>query len=258
MGFRASADAYDQHVGRYTHELATRLVDTAGIEPGQRVLDVGCGPGSLTRVLAATAGADHVSAVDPSDPFVDACRERVPGADIRVATAEALPFEDDSFDAVLSQLVLNFMTDTAAGVREMRRVARPGAVVAACVWDYADGMTLLRRFWDAAARVDAGGAATRDEGRVMRFCTPPELDALWTQVGLTAVITGAIDTSARYDDFESLWAPLESGVGPSGAYVVALEPDRRAALRQELHALLGSPAAPFTLDARAWCVTGRA
>jgi len=256
--FRTSAQAYDRHVGRYTDELAAALAEVAGVEPGQRALDVGCGPGALTRALAAIVGAENVAAVDPSPPYADACRARVPNADVRVGAAEALPFDDQAFDVVLSQLVLNFMTDAPAGVGEMRRVARTGATVGACVWDYAGGMTLLRRFWDAALRVDPANASSHDEGQVMRFCTPPELEALWVDTGLSHVASGELQTSARYADFDTLWEPLATGVAPSGAYAVALGARKRAALREQLHALLGAPTGPFTLEARAWYVLGRA
>src|SRR4051794_34250663 len=141
--FRAGADAYDRHVGRYTDELAAQLLEVAGVTAGQRALDVGCGPGAVTRSLAAVVGAERVAAIDPTSSFVEACRARVPGADVREAAAERIPFGADGFDVVLSQLVVNFLTDAPAAVGEMRRVAKPGAVVAAAVWDYADGMTFL-------------------------------------------------------------------------------------------------------------------
>jgi SAM-dependent methyltransferase len=254
--FHVQADAYDRHVGRYSPGLAAALLEAGGVAAGQRALDVGCGPGALTRALAAALGADHVAAVDPSPTFVEACRARVPGADVRQAAAEALPFKDAGFDVVLSQLVVNFLTDAPAGVREMRRVARAGGVVAAAVWDYAGGMVLLRSFWDAALAVDPDAWA-RDEGRVMRFCRPDELGALWRDAGLADIAVGPLAVEARYEDFQGLWEPLERGVGPSGAYVVALDPPRRAALRDELWRRLGSPAGSFALSARAWCVTGR-
>ena len=141
--FRASADAYDRFVGRYGPELATGLIDLAGVEPGMRTLDVGCGPGALAAMLVERLGAARVSAVDPSAPFVDACRARLPGVDVVEAGAEALPFADGAFDAALSQLVVNFMRDGEAGVREMARVTRPGGVVASCVWDYEGEMLSL-------------------------------------------------------------------------------------------------------------------
>ena len=255
--FNAPADAYDRHIGRYGSALAAELIRVAGVAPGQRALDVGCGPGALTRALAARLGSASVAAIDPSPPFAAACRDRVPGADVREGAAEALPWEDGTFDAVLSQLVVNFLDDPARGVGEMRRVGRPGAVVAACVWDYAGGMTLLRRFWDAALAVDPEGAAACDEGRVMRFCAPDELRGLWSDAGLDGVTGGELSVSADYEDFADLWEPLERGVAPSGAYAAGLDPARRAALRDELRRLLGVGDGPFTLAARAWWVAGR-
>jgi hypothetical protein len=156
---------------------------------------------------------------------------------------------------VLSQLVVNFLDDAEGGVREMARVARPGGVVAACVWDYASEMTLLRRFWDAARVVDPAGAAARDEGRVMRYCTPDELRGLWD--GFADVAGGSLSVSAEYESFDALWEPLEHGVGPAGAYAASLDAPRRDALRDELRRSLGTPPGSFALDARAWWVTGR-
>jgi SAM-dependent methyltransferase len=255
--FQAPADVYDRFVGRYGSALAAEMIRVAGVERGQRVLDVGCGPGALTRTLVAALGPEAVAAIDPSPPFAAACRERAPGADVRDGAAEALPWPEDSFDAALSQLVVNFLDDPERGLAEMRRVTRPSGVVAACVWDYAGGMTLLRRFWDAALRVDPKGAAAHDEGRVMRFCAPDELRELWSAAGLADVTGGELSVSARYEGFDALWEPLERGVGPSGAYTVALDPPRRAALRAELQRVLGAPDGPFTLAARAWWVSGR-
>jgi SAM-dependent methyltransferase len=254
--FRAPAEAYDRHIGRYAGDLARGLAGLAGVRAGARALDVGCGPGALTRVLAEALGPAAVAAVDPSPQFAAACRERVPGADVREGAAEALPFADATFDAVLSQLVLNFMSDAPAGAREMRRVARPGAVVVAAVWDYAGGMTLLRRFWDAVERVDPAAAAARDEGRVMRHCTPVELDRLWRGAGLADVACGELTCSVRYANFDDLWAPFEGGVGPSGAYAAALAEQPRKRLREAFRELLGAPAAGFMLAARAWTVRG--
>jgi SAM-dependent methyltransferase len=254
--FQAPAAAYDRHIGRYADGLAVLLLDAVGVRAGQRALDVGCGPGALTRALAAALGAQRVAAVDPSPPFVEACRGRVPGADVRQGAAETLPFDAASFDVVLSQLVVNFMTDAVAGVGEMRRVAKPGGIVASAVWDYADGMTLLRRFWDAATRVDPERAPGRDEGRVMQWCSPGELESLWSQAGLGEVSSGELHAHARYESFDALWEPFELGVAPSGAYAAALDPQRRAAVRDELYRSLGSPREEFELGARAWYVTG--
>jgi SAM-dependent methyltransferase len=254
--FRVAADAYDRHIGRYGPALAAGLIAAARIRPGQTALDVGCGPGALTAALAGLLGAEQVAAVDPSEPFAQACGSRVPGVRVEVAAAEALPFGDGTFDAALSQLVVNFMSDARAGVGEMRRVTRSGGTVAAAVWDYADGMTLLRRFWDAAVALDPD-AARLDEGVSMPYCRPDQLGELWRGAGLQDVETSELVVEAGYSGFDDLWQPLESGVGPSGAYAAGLPPERRNRLRDELRRRLGAGDKPFRLAARAWCVTGR-
>lgn len=227
----------------------------ARVSPQDRVLDVGCGTGMLTLELAQVVGAGHVSAVDPSEPFVDACRERVPGADVRLSAAEELPFADGIFDRALSQLVVNFMSDPLQGVREMRRVAKAGGTVAACVWDYAGEMMLLRSFWDAAVALDPA-ARSVDEGVSMRNCDPDSLRSLWEEAGLDAIESDELRPSVHYTDFDELWQPFAAGVAPSGAYTVSLDAARQGALRDELFRRLGSPGADFTLTARAWAVVG--
>jgi SAM-dependent methyltransferase len=256
--FRAApAEAYDAHIGRYGAALGTALLDAAGIDGGARALDVGCGPGALTAVLAERLGTENVAAVDQSEPFASACRARVPGADVRVADALELPFADGTFDAVLSQLVVNFLPDPIRGVAEMVRVARPGATVAACVWDYADGMTLLRVFWDAAIALDPDGARPLDEGVRMPHCSEAGLRALWEEGGMADVRAGALIVRAAYAGFDDLWAPIARGVGPSGAYADGLALDHREAFRDEFARRLGAGDAPFELSARAWWVAGR-
>jgi SAM-dependent methyltransferase len=250
-GFQVAGSAYDRFVGRYSGLLASEFCDEAAVAAGMRALDVGCGPGALTQALASRLGAQALAAVDPSEPFAAACRERVPGADVRVAAAEDLPFGDAEFDAVLSQLVLNFLADAERGLAEMRRVAKPGAVVGAVVWDYAEGMTMLRAFWDVAV-------SERDEGLVMRFCTPESLGDLWRTGGLQDVRVTAIEVAADYTGFDDLWWPFTQGVGPAGAHVVALPDPERDRLREAYRERLGSPPGPFTLTARAWCAIGRA
>jgi len=253
--FRTSAEAYDRHIGRYGSALARALIEIANVSTGQRALDVGCGPGALAVELSQVLGADGIAAIDPSTPFVEACEQRLPDADVRLASAEALPFPDDSFDVTLSQLAVNFMSDPPAGVREMRRVTRPGGTVAAATWDYAGEMTLLRRFWDAAVSLDPG-AAESDEGRSMPYCTPGELERLWRDAGLQNPAVSALVVETDYRDFGDLWQALEHGSGPSTAYAAALPPERRAELRDELRRRLGVGEDPFRLTARAWSVVG--
>jgi SAM-dependent methyltransferase len=254
--FRGSAEAYDRWVGRYSPSLADALIDFSGVEPGSRALDVGCGPGALTAALAKRLGAENVSAADPSQPFVEACRSRLPGVDVVAARAEELPFPDDSFDVVLSQLVVNFMDDAARGVGEIARVTRPGGVVASCVWDYTGEMTLIRTFWDAARDIEPHDAALADEGAVMRWSSREELTELWTAAGLRDVRTAALQAHASYADFEDLWSPLPTGVAPAGAFTRSLAEGRRAALHDTFRRRLGVGDGPFELSARAWAVAG--
>jgi SAM-dependent methyltransferase len=254
--FRVPADAYDRFVGRYGTQLATALIGFAGVEPGMRALDVGCGPGALTGALAERLGARSVCAIDPSQPFADACRARQPGVDVVVGAAEALPFGDGEFDVVASQLVVNFMDDPRAGLREMARAARAGGIVASCVWDYAGEMTLLRAFWDAAREVDPQRAATADEGVVMPWCADGELAELWRDAGLRDVRFGALTVSAAYTGFDDLWSPLPTGVGPAGAFCTSLDDEAQAALRDAYCRRLGVGDGAFELTARAWAVAG--
>jgi SAM-dependent methyltransferase len=250
--FAVPRDAYDRFMGRYSRELAPRLIEFAGVEPGMRVLDVGCGPGALTEELAGRVGAKRVSAADPSEPFVAACAERLPGADVRKAEAEELPWEDETHDAALAQLVVNFLRDAHAGVSEMRRVVREDGAVAACTWDYAGGMQMLRAFWDAARAIDPEAP---DE-KAMPYMTAGELDELWRAVGLNDVETGELVVKTTYADFDDCWEPFTFGVGPAGAYNQSLEPEQRETLRERFFANLGSPEGPFTLSALAWAVRG--
>jgi SAM-dependent methyltransferase len=253
--FQGSGDVYDRFIGRYGPALGDAMVDAAGVRSGMRVLDVGCGTGALAEQAAQLVGMANVAAVDPSEPFAEACRARVPEADVRVASAESLPFDDATFDAVLSQLVVNFMSDAPKGVAEMARVAKPGGVVAACVWDYAGEMTLLRKFWDSAKTLDV---AAPDEGASMRYASPRELNELWTKAGLADVDVSALDVAADYDDFDDLWSPFLAGIGPAGAFTASLTPDRQIVLRDRLREALDDPAGAFTLTATAWFVRGLA
>jgi SAM-dependent methyltransferase len=201
--FTAGAEKYDRWMGRYTRSLAPLLVEAAGVEPGMRVLDVGCGPGGLTGQLCKLVGEDHVAAIDPAPQFAAACGERHRDADVRVGVAEDLPWPDDSFDAVLASLVIAFMQDPDAGVREMMRVTSPGGVVAACMWDLAGGgMTMLNMYWDAARELDPGiegerglpGVEQGDLGTRFGITTPAAVRSSSTgssPCGVTVHVPGA-------------------------------------------------------------------
>ena len=252
--FQTSGEAYDSFMGRYSRPLATHFADAAGVVAGQSALDVGCGPGALTTVLADRLGAAAVAACDPSEPFVAACAARCAGVDVRHARAEAIPFEDARFDAALAQLVLHFVSDPTVAAAEMRRVVRAGGTVAACVWDFAAGMEMLRRFWDAALAVDP---TAPDEARTMRFGREGEIADLFAAAGLDEIVETTLAVSSTYTGYDELWAGFLAGIGPAGSFCMALPDDRRAALRDELFRGLGSPAGAFTLAATARFARGR-
>jgi SAM-dependent methyltransferase len=250
MSFAVPADAYDRFMGRYSVRLSPLLADFAGVEDGQRVLDVGCGPGALTAELVSRVGAAAVSAVDPSPSFVAAAEERYPGVGVQQASAERLPFPDDAFDAALAQLVVHFMSDPAAGVAEMLRVTGHDGVVAACVWDHGGGQGPLSVFWDAARELDPG---VEDESR-LPGAREGDLARLFASAGLREVEETALAVSVEHRSFDEWWEPFTLGVGPAGAFVAGLDPDRRAQLRDACHARL--PEAPFPLASRAWAARG--
>lgn len=256
--FLAATDMYGRFIGRYAPALSAALIEAVGVEPDSRVLDVGCGPGGLATALAEIVGQENVAAVDPSPPFVSVCRARLPTADVRVAAAEELPFPDGSFDGGFAQLVVNFMTDAERGVGEMKRVVKPGGTVAACTWDYRGGMTMIRAYWDAAHEVAPDESAQFDEGKTMRNATLEELTGLWRTVGLEDVAGGELSVTVGYDDFDDLWAPFPTGIGPAGAFCASLDPEQQQALRAALSRRLGDPDGPFELSARAWYAVGRA
>lgn len=252
MSFDVSADAYLRFMGRYSEPLAAQFADLAGIGPGQRVLDVGCGPGALTAELVSRAGPDAVRAVDPSASFVAAVRQRLPDVDVRRSAAERLPFPEGAFDAAMAQLVVHFMTDPVAGLREMGRVTRPGGVISACVWDHAGGRGPLAAFWQAVRQLDPAADDESDLAGVREG----HLAALFAQAGLTGTQVTTLTVRIRHAGFADWWEPFTLGVGPAGAYVGSLTPDRRAALREQCRDLL--PAGPVEISATAWAVVSRA
>jgi SAM-dependent methyltransferase len=249
--FAVPAEAYDRFMGRFSEPLAVEFAEACAVEPGQRVLDVGCGPGALTAELVRRLGVDAVTAIDPSPPFVAAAAARFPRVDVRTGAAEDLPFADDTFDAALAQLVVHFMADPVAGLREMGRVTRPGGTVGACVWDYGEGGSPLSVFWRAAREVDP--AAPNESGRA--GTQEGQLADLAQRAGLKAIKPGMVSVTVDFATFDAWWEPFGLGVAPAGAYVAGLDPDHRAALRRRCAELL--PAAPFTLTASAWSVTAR-
>jgi SAM-dependent methyltransferase len=250
MSFTGGADSYDRFMGRYSSLLAPSFADFAGIAPGQVALDVGCGPGALTAELVPRLGSTSVSAVDPSESFVSAARQRHPGVTVERAAAEELPFGDDTFDVALAQLVVHFMEDPVAGSREMARVTRAGGVVAACVWDHAGGRGPLSVFWDAARELDPDA----DDESTFAGAREGHLAQLLGTAGLHEIEEDTLSVSLEHRTFDDWWEPYTLGVGPAGSYVAGLDPDRAAQLRERCREML--PSAPFVLTALAWAARG--
>lgn len=247
-------EAYEAYVGRWSRSVAREFVRWLGVPPRARWLDVGCGTGALVEAIVAHAAPRDVLGVDRSQGFVAHARARVSGAAVAlaVADAQALPVPSERFDAVVSGLVVNFVSDPPRMVGEMARAGRPGSTVALYVWDYAGGMELVRRFWDAATSLDPA-AARLDEAARFPGCAPAPLEALLAGADLTRIQTRAIDVPTPFRDFDDYWSPFLGGQGPAPAYAMSLPDDRRSALREALRSAL-----PFARDgsiplvARAW------
>ncbi|WP_426503449.1 class I SAM-dependent methyltransferase [Dactylosporangium sp. McL0621] len=252
MSFEVHADAYGRFMGRYSEPLAERFAALAGVAAGQRALDVGCGTGALTAELVARLGAASVSAVDPSESFVAVVRERFPAADVRAGTAERLPYGDKAFDLTLAQLVVHFMADPVAGLREMARVTRPGGVVAASVWDHAGGGSPLAVFWRAVLELDP---QARDESG-LAGAREGHLAELFAAAGLTAIEPSELSVRTTFADFAEWWEPFTLGVGPAGDYVRTLDDPRREALREHCATRLPGTG-PIEITATAWTVVAR-
>jgi SAM-dependent methyltransferase len=250
--FDVAADAYTRFMGRFSEPLAVQFAEFVDVRSGQRVLDVGCGPGALTAQLVERLGTDAVSAIDPSPSFVEALAVRFPAINVQSGAAEELPFADDSFDAALAQLVVHFMTDPVSGLREMGRVTRPGGLVAACVWDHAGGGSPLTLFWQAVHdtdpdAVDEAELAGARDGHLAQLCE---------SAGLQHIEPASLTVTVAFATFDDWWEPFTLGVGPAGAYVAQLDQAGREILRTQCAELL--PAAPFHVAASAWSVRARA
>jgi SAM-dependent methyltransferase len=258
MSIWASGSPYEAYVGRWSRPVARQLLPWLAVPKGGRWLDVGCGTGALSETVLREAGPSEAVGVDASDGFIAYAREHVRDERARfgVADARELPFEDDRFDAVVSGLVLNFIPGPERALAEMVRVARPGGTVAAYVWDYAGGMQLMRRFWDAAAALDPN-ARGLDEGLRFPMCRPEPLERLLRDADLDDVAVRPIDVPTVFRDFDDYWSPFLGAQGPAPSYAMSLDERRRVALRERIRA--GLPAAEdgsIHLIARAWAARG--
>jgi SAM-dependent methyltransferase len=247
MSFVVPPEAYARFMGRYAEPLAAPFGTFVGVEAGDKVLDVGCGPGALTAHLLSV-GAE-VAAVDPSLPFIDAIRVRFPDVEVRRGTAEDLPYDTATFDAALAQLVVHFMSDPVVGIRQMARVTRRDGVIAACVWDGPSGA--LAPFWDAVHVIDP---EAEDEA-LLSGARRGHLTELFEAAGLRDVQEDSIAVDVVHPTFEEWWEPYTFGVGPAGDYVGRLDDRGRARVEAVARDRLGK--GPFTVTATAWAARGR-
>jgi SAM-dependent methyltransferase len=254
----AVGDAYEAYVGRWSRPVAHTFLRWLDVPAGRRWLDVGCGTGALTEAVLAEATPGLVVGVDPAEGFLADARARIvdPRVSFHTADARSLPLPDRYFDVVVSGLALNFVPDEREAVAEFLRVSTVDGVVAGYVWDYADGMAMMRYFWDAAAALDSDAAAL-DEGRRFPVCRPEPLRELWAEAGLDGVEVRSIDVDTVFADFDDYWTPFLGGQGPAPAYTMSLPADHRDVLRDLLRARIPTdPDGTIRLTARAWAVRG--
>src|SRR5262249_52309099 len=252
--------AYETYVGRWSRPVAAEFLGWLARPARQRWVDVGCGTGALTGAILTVADPAEVVGVDPAEGFLELARAAVddPRASFRAGDARQLPVPNDHADAVVSALALNFVPDATAAMGEFARVARVGAVIAAYVWDYAEGMAMMRHFWDAAVALDPAASAL-DEGLRFPLCRPEPLGALWTQAGLVDVEVRPIEVPTMFVDFDDYWSPFLGGQGPAPGYASSLPEEKQLALRERLRAQLPSTSdGAIPLTARAWAVRGTA
>lgn len=254
-----SGAAYERFMGRWSPSIAAEFVAWLGVPPGLKWLDVGCGTGALTRIILGSVSPFSVLGIDPSEAFVDFAKQNTPDprASFKVGDAMELPIDSGSVDVAVSGLVLNFVSDPVKAVSEMKRVRRKSGRVAAYVWDYAEGMQMLRIFWDAAAAIDPRHVDL-DERFRFPLNNPHALTKLFREAELSDVETGAIEFTMRFKDFDDYWQPFLGGVGPAPTYVASLSDEHKDALEQEMRRRLSAKLdGSIELLARAWAVKGR-
>jgi SAM-dependent methyltransferase len=250
--------AYEPYVGRWSRLVAREFLAWLAVPPAKQWLDIGCGTGALNQVILEVASPSKVKGVDLSEGYIAFARDQV--ADDRVSfsvgDAQAIPLESAQYDAVVSGLVLNFVPQPDLAVSEMLRVARPGGIVAAYVWDYADQMQLMRYFWDTAVKLDLA-AFDLDEGQRFQICKPEPLTKLFHTAKLNNIEVRAIDVPTVFRDFDDYWRPFLGGQAPAPTYAMSLSEDRRTTLREEIRANLPiATDGSIHLIARAWAIRG--
>jgi SAM-dependent methyltransferase len=257
-GWWGSGNAYEPYVGRWSRPVAREFLAWLAVPSGGLWLDVGCGTGALSETILSVASPDEISGIDPSPEFIAFARDRVKDPRVRfdIGDAQALRADSATFDAAVAGLVLNFVPEPGKAVAEMARVTRPGGTVAAYVWDYAEGMQMMRHFWDAAGALDPE-ARELDEGRQFPLCNPEPLADLFRRKGLGEVEVRAIEVPTVFRDFDDYWSPFLGGKAPAPAYAMSVSQERRAELRDRIRANLPTNAeGEHHLTARAWAARG--
>ncbi|HXH50318.1 MAG TPA: methyltransferase domain-containing protein [Terriglobia bacterium] len=250
------AHNYERFMGRWSEVAAPLFAKFAGIPDRGKVLDIGCGTGSLALAISGSCPLCQVEGIDLSREYIAFARTRTKNSHVRFQTGDAqkLPFATGTFDAAVSLLVFNFIPNPARALSEARRVTRPGGSVSAAVWDYGEGMRMLRIFWDAAGALDP--SAERLDEKYMPLCRKGELSELWARGGLQKVGELPLEITMKFENFDDYWDPFLLGQGPAGAYVKSLPKPRISALREEVRKRLGEPRGTFTLPSRMWAVRG--
>jgi ubiquinone/menaquinone biosynthesis C-methylase UbiE len=255
-----SAAAYEHFMGRWSRQLSGRFVEFAGISDGDRILDVGCGTGSLTGVLLECAGVTSIVGIDLAEVYLESARKTIrdPRVAFEVGDATSLPFADNSFDRAFSMLVLQFVPDAKKAVSEMRRVVRSGGAVAATVWDSFGGMPGQRLFWDAAASLGIAIDKVLRDFYFRPMTRPNEMRAAWSEAGLKRVEQSSITIRMEYDNFSDYWFPIAAGEAALGKFAVGLAADQRAALEQAVRNVYlgGEPDGPRSFATTAWACKG--
>jgi SAM-dependent methyltransferase len=250
----SQGEDYERFMGRWSRQLARRFVQFAGLAGVTRVIDVGCGTGALAAAIAEVAPAAEIVGVDPSAAFVELARSQTRGR-FEVGDSQALAFDDASFDAACACLVLNFIPDQKVALAEMRRVVRPSGTVAAVVWDHAEGMTMLKTFWDVVDALDNRPKSAEEPNPLLG---PEALRRLWAEAGLEDIAFAPLVIDMPFASFDDYWQPFGRGQGPAGAYIAQASPALRAEIERGLRRRFSitDPRAPFTLTARAWAIRG--
>jgi SAM-dependent methyltransferase len=250
---------YDQWMGRWSRLLAQEFLKWLDLPAGLRWLDVCCGSGIISEAIVEHRSPATVVGVDASpDQISFARRHRAyPNVTFENADAMALPFPDSSFDVVVCGLGLNYLPSAANALEEFSRVTRPGGPIAVYVWDYAQGVTFLRHFWDAAIAIDSE-AATFDQAYRFPMCTPDGLRILFEQAKLEDLAPHALDVVTRFTSFDDYWEPLLTGQGSAPNYLASRDQQIRTAIRERLRAALPATAqGAIELPARAWAMRAR-